>query len=419
MTDEKKDLTGEKLEQALDDYFAKDSISATELRQAIDARVVSFVHAVMFPLTMGPDFSAAFEQNARDVLKPGEELPAEIRREARDGFSRAMNDLASSPIERTVEFNGKRYRQVSDDGGKTAPSKLNIALDFDGVVHTHVSKWTDAHEIIDGPVAGAFEFIRTTLDGGFGITIHTARARTVTTVPHVYAWLRKHGLEEKYVWQIDITALKPAAHVYIDDAAWRFEGRWPSLDEIRALRAWNKSPTGATPFAPTVERRRRGATSMKLWLWLVDVLDGPTAGTSAVVRAEKVDEAREYMQLGRDVIANIRELPVDATRGVVIMDEVKRERDDRRPQDWHHVSNSASLIPDCMRAKGLVDVIKSGMHVSTDWARVTCAECLAIKPKPATSGPQLICADPDAPKRIYVCESDWTDDVVRKRSWSR
>ena len=118
--------------------------------------------------------------------------------------------------------------------------KETVAIDFDGVIHEHVSPWTDAHEIHDGPVAGALQFIREALDGGFGVVIFTARAKTATTVPHIYAWLRTHGLEEKYAWQIEVTCLKPQALVYIDDRGWRFDGTFPSLDALRAIKVWNK-----------------------------------------------------------------------------------------------------------------------------------------------------------------------------------
>lgn len=115
-----------------------------------------------------------------------------------------------------------------------------IAVDFDGVLHAHTSAWTDVHEIHDGPVDGAIEFLRATIDAGIRVVIFTARAKTATSVPHIYAWLRVHGLEEKYTWQIEITCLKPAALVYLDDRGWRFDGVFPSPELIRAFRVWNK-----------------------------------------------------------------------------------------------------------------------------------------------------------------------------------
>lgn len=120
------------------------------------------------------------------------------------------------------------------------PIRPIISVDFDGVIHAHHSAWTDAHEILDGHVPGALDFIRRAFDAGFNVVIFTARARTITTIPYIYAWLRKHGLEERYLWQIEITAIKAAAVVYIDDCGWRFDGTFPSLDTIRNLRRWDK-----------------------------------------------------------------------------------------------------------------------------------------------------------------------------------
>ena len=60
-----------------------------------------------------------------------------------------------------------------------------VAIDFDGVIHAHTSEWTNAHDILDPPVDGALAFIRKAIDAGFHVVIHTTRARTATTVPHI------------------------------------------------------------------------------------------------------------------------------------------------------------------------------------------------------------------------------------------
>jgi len=127
---------------------------------------------------------------------------------------------------------------------------MRIALDFDGVIHSHTSPWTDAHEILDGPVPGALAFIRSAIDAGFTVAIHTARANTASVVPHIHAWLARHGLEERYAWLIEVTALKQSAHVYIDDRGWRFEGTFPTLEEIGALKPWNAPATTGDGGAP-------------------------------------------------------------------------------------------------------------------------------------------------------------------------
>ena len=119
--------------------------------------------------------------------------------------------------------------------------KPTIALDFDGVVHACDGAWTNSHDVNDAPVPGALNFIRSAIDGGFHVVLHTARALTASVVPHIYAWLAKHGLEERYTWTIAITALKPAPVVaYIDDHGWRFEGTFPDLEVLRNLKPWNR-----------------------------------------------------------------------------------------------------------------------------------------------------------------------------------
>lgn len=118
-----------------------------------------------------------------------------------------------------------------------------IAIDFDGVIHAHTSPFTKADEIHDDPVEGALEFIREAFRREYGVTIYTARASREDNegvVEAIVRWLLTHGLEESYVEDIAITGTKPAAIVYIDDRGWRFEGTFPSFEEIAALRQWNK-----------------------------------------------------------------------------------------------------------------------------------------------------------------------------------
>jgi len=289
-----------------------------------------------------------FTQNARDVLKPGEELPPSLRSAISD-FHMVI-PVAGGPARTTAcdilldvnsglhlttdwrdvtcarcRLRDARYVPPAGANGPagpasmpTAPSKLVIALDFDGVVHKSLAKWTTAHEVNDEPVDGAFDFIRGALDGGFGIVVFTARARTITTVPHVYAWLREYGLEERYCWQIEVTALKPAAHVYIDDCGYRFEGHWPSLDEIKALRQWNKRPEGVhvAPHTVNPSDPRYGGQ--------------PTATFAP---------------------------------------------------DLHHASDPARPVPDCVRAAG-DDLPQGEYHSTTNWLQVTCPKCKALQPKP-------------------------------------
>jgi hypothetical protein len=56
----------------------------------------------------------------------------------------------------------------------------------------------------------------------------------------IFDWLLKYGLPAADLEQIAVVAEKPQAHVYIDDRAFRFEGTFPSFDEIDAFKPWNK-----------------------------------------------------------------------------------------------------------------------------------------------------------------------------------
>lgn len=117
-----------------------------------------------------------------------------------------------------------------------------ISIDFDGVIHSYTSAFTTPTEIHDGPVDGAIDFIRDALLRGFGVHIHTARANNPEAECAIVAWLLKHGLEHYHVDALSISARKKGAVIYIDDRGWRFEGRFPTFDEIAALRQWNRSP---------------------------------------------------------------------------------------------------------------------------------------------------------------------------------
>lgn len=122
----------------------------------------------------------------------------------------------------------------------TEQFKKNISIDFDGVIHAHTSPWTTALEINDGPVEGAFEFIRNAVRAGYGVHIHTARANDQGVERAIVEWLLSHGLEFFYVDRLNISPLKKGALIYIDDRGWRFEGKFPSFEQIETLKPWNK-----------------------------------------------------------------------------------------------------------------------------------------------------------------------------------
>jgi hypothetical protein len=119
---------------------------------------------------------------------------------------------------------------------KPAGERYTVAVDFDGVLHSYASPWVNAETIPDPPVPGAIEWLNR-IGADFDVVVHTTRGGTPEGVRAIYQWLAFNGFcgEIKLV-----TNVKQPALVYIDDRAWRFEGTFPSTDEIHRARPWNK-----------------------------------------------------------------------------------------------------------------------------------------------------------------------------------
>lgn len=124
---------------------------------------------------------------------------------------------------------------------KPKGERWTIAVDFDGVIHSYVSPWVAPQVIPDPPVDGAIEWL-SAIQEHFDVVIFTTRGKTVDGSRAVHEWLSEHGLQDAE--KLLVTDEKPAALIYIDDRGWRFEGRFPTKDEIHEARPWNKRRTG-------------------------------------------------------------------------------------------------------------------------------------------------------------------------------
>jgi hypothetical protein len=101
----------------------------------------------------------------------------------------------------------------------------NIAIDFDGVIHTFDKGFFDGTCYGD-PIPGSIEAIKR-LSKNYNIIIFTAKAKPnrplvngKTGTELVKEWLKKHDILDCVV---DITSEKPRAKIYIDDNGYRFE----------------------------------------------------------------------------------------------------------------------------------------------------------------------------------------------------
>lgn len=120
-----------------------------------------------------------------------------------------------------------------------------LCLDFDGVIHSYTSGWQGARNIPDDPVPGALRFMMDALNYGWDVVIHSSRARYFGGIGAMRGWLQKHA---GMMWDGPFTGLdnvrfarwKPSAVVTLDDRAITFSGQFPSLEELKTFRPWNK-----------------------------------------------------------------------------------------------------------------------------------------------------------------------------------
>jgi|KBSSwiStaDraftv2_1062776.scaffolds.fasta_scaffold00380_26 hypothetical protein len=130
-----------------------------------------------------------------------------------------------------------------------ASKKPLLCLDFDGVLHMYTSGWSDVAHIADGPVPGAFDFIREAMDY-FEVAIYSSRSAHPGGVEAMQKWFADNGLEAEYRERLAWPIAKPAAYLSIDDRALQFSGSFPEPSRLLDFRPWNKgTPIEAQEFA--------------------------------------------------------------------------------------------------------------------------------------------------------------------------
>lgn len=133
--------------------------------------------------------------------------------------------------------------------------KPTLCLDFDGVIHSYESGWLQPYFIPDPPVKGALAFLHEAVQH-FDVKIYSSRSGQDGGVRAMMVWLeywaRKEltNVEPTYAANAVINAIcwnknawpmtKPSAFLTIDDRGWTFNGQFPSIDEIKRFKPWNK-----------------------------------------------------------------------------------------------------------------------------------------------------------------------------------
>lgn len=114
-----------------------------------------------------------------------------------------------------------------------------LCIDFDGVIHSYSSGWKGPTIIPDLPVEGAIKWLGDLLrDDRFAIYIYSSRSRYEGGVEAMKTWLFQNGFYA--IGMINFPTEKPAAFLQIDDRAWCFKGKFPSIESMLEFKPWNK-----------------------------------------------------------------------------------------------------------------------------------------------------------------------------------
>jgi len=117
--------------------------------------------------------------------------------------------------------------------------RKTIVVDFDGVLHSYRSGWRGPTVIPDPPVPGALAWLEEAVDR-FEIAILSSRSKEDGGIEAMQHWLLDCGLPAAVLDELLFPRTKPAAHVYLDDRGWRFEGTFPELDDLDAFEPWHR-----------------------------------------------------------------------------------------------------------------------------------------------------------------------------------
>jgi hypothetical protein len=113
-----------------------------------------------------------------------------------------------------------------------------VALDMDGVLNAYMSGW-QGPEFIEAPVHGAQAFARMLITAGYEPVVSSTRAGTREGKHAMGVWLGAHEFPV-----MTITHEKVPALLTVDDRAWRFDGKFPTLAQIEAAMVpWNRKST--------------------------------------------------------------------------------------------------------------------------------------------------------------------------------
>lgn len=127
---------------------------------------------------------------------------------------------------------------------------MKVAVDWDGVIHSYVSGWKGHSVLPDPPVEGAIAWLADLHAAGIEVVFFTCRFTNWSNEipwPKVrdacIKYLIDNGLAPEIANSFEWWAGegKPRVDLYVDDHGFRFEGTFPTVQEVKGLKdSWNK-----------------------------------------------------------------------------------------------------------------------------------------------------------------------------------
>lgn len=170
--------------------------------------------------------------------------------------------------------------------------KVNLCIDFDGVIHSYTTKWTSSEIIPDPPIEGSFDFILAAMKH-FKVAIFSTR------ILHggeraIKNWMIKHGFPQNLLDFLIFTANKIPAIAYIDDRAFPFHGKFPDIEELKNFTPWHSNDdhgvrTEKTKFKLSPgQRLERIAEIIELVDQRAAAADGPVTPTKDEITTQEL-----------------------------------------------------------------------------------------------------------------------------------
>lgn len=96
-------------------------------------------------------------------------------------------------------------------------SKPSVCFEFDGVISSALSPWSEPDVLVDAPAEGVKEALNWFRDRGFIILIHSTRSAWEEGISAMESYMTDHKLPYD-----KICKNKPPAHFYVDTHGFRF-----------------------------------------------------------------------------------------------------------------------------------------------------------------------------------------------------